>query len=145
MSKLNGNRLVVDLLMPQQDKMASAATFTDVVALCPRSASLVPSDLQVTCRSTGREEGEGKAGSRLVCTAALGMEYATAPVQPLCQDVLSSGGKRERKERERVWMLVSHTLLWCQAVARALFGTQKSVSESRNRGMTVDPNLIYMT
>lgn len=94
--------------------MGSTAAFTDAVALCPRSASSVPSDLQVTRGGTGREEGEGKAGSKRVSTAALGMGYATAPDQPLCQDVLSSpreGGKRERKERERVWVWVHHAAL----------------------------------
>lgn len=35
-----------------------------------------------------------------MCTAALGMEYARAPVQFLCQDVLSSPWK-EKEKRER--------------------------------------------
>lgn len=80
--------------------MGSTAVFNDAMALCPLSVSLIPFNLQVTYRGAGWQEGEGKAGSRLVCTAALGMENSTAPVQPPCQEVLSSpweGTERQKK------------------------------------------------
>jgi len=77
--------------------MGSAAAFAGAVALCPLAASPAPSVSQEAHAGTGREDGDRKAGSGLVHTAAPGVECATAPVQPLCQDVLSSGGKREGK------------------------------------------------
>lgn len=100
-------------------------------ALCLLSAFLVPSDFQVTHSSIGREEGEGKAGRRLVCTAALGMGHAAAPFN-LCAKMPSSLTWREDKQGNEEGEPPSSVVSGCSQ--RPLWSTR----------LTVDPSPISM-
>lgn len=96
-SELSGNRVFVDLLMLQQDKRGSTDTFTDAVVLRLPSASLVPSDLQVTHSSIAGKKERGKQAGGLFAQQhwARSMLQLHSTSVPRCL-LLSPGGERSR-------------------------------------------------